>query len=121
MFTETELVSIRKYCGYGARTAVGFNFQANAGTLEVFLHGLKPEEEAVIRDEYLPQLRTFESALNLVGDNLDTDVAAVWTRNKNQLSDRLALYGMSRRQLCEFIGITPGPGMSGGSFSIVRC
>ena len=46
------------------------------------------------------------------GANLDTDVAAVWMRNRNEVTDRIALFNYLRRQVCAFIGIAPGPSLA---------
>ena len=113
MFNATELVSIRKYCGYGARTAIMFNAQGGLGTLDVLLAGLTPEEEEEARG-YLSKIATLEQALIDMSDNLDTAAAAIWTHNQNEMGDRRSLYNAWRLDLCGFLGIPAGPSLSGG-------
>ena len=51
--------------------------------------------------------------------NLDTDQAAVWTHNKDEVADRNNLYYLKRRELCAYIGVRPGRALSGGA-SVIR-
>lgn len=118
-FTTAEKVDIRRFCGYpsfGAQynPASGYRFATQYGILEYKLNNLLTEEEAVVRTTYLANLATLESAIASSGGNLDTDAAAVWTHNKNEVRDRTALFNQWRNELCAFLGITAGPGLSGG-------
>ena len=81
-------------------------------TLYHRLTNLRPEEEATLVSVYLTPLATLEAAIVAAGANLDTDVAAVWTRNRNEVTDRIALFNYLRRQMCAFIGIAPGPSLA---------
>lgn len=119
MFLESEKVDIRRFCGFQAFggqpvQAFGHRFFTHYGTLEFRINNLLPEEEAVIRNTYLTNLNTLETAIVGTGENLDTDQAAVWTHNKNEQRDREALFDGWRRRLCAFIGIPPGPGLAAG-------
>jgi hypothetical protein len=66
-------------------------------------------------------LSLLETAITDSGDNLDTDVAAVWTHNKNEVRDRTKLFKQVCRNLCEFLGFEPGPKLGTGELRIVRC
>ena len=125
MLADPEKVDIRRFCGFpvfGGQPvqAFGMRFFQHYGTLEFRMNNMAPAEEAVIRNVYLPNLATLETAIFGAGDNLDTDVAAIWTHNKREVADRTALFNQTRRQLCDFLGIPPGPNMSsGGGITLV--
>jgi hypothetical protein len=69
---------------------------------------------------YLANLNVMETDIFGVRDNLDTDEAAVWKHNKQEIADRSALYNRVRRQLCAFIGFEPGPGLGSNRVSLIR-
>lgn len=127
MLTDAEKVNVRRFAGYGnygsqALPASGYRFSTKYGVLEYKMNNLLPDEEAVLRTTYLTRLVTLETdVVDQTTQNLDTDVAAVWTHNKNEHRDRKSLYNDFRRQMCEFLGIPPGPslGASGGLQLIV--
>lgn len=126
MFTDAEKVDIRRFCGYQAfgnspTQAFGHRFFTQYGTLEFKLNNMQSAEEAVIRTTYLANLASLETAIFGAGANLDTDEAAVWKHNKNEVADRTALFNQVRRQLCAFIGVAPGPvlGAAGGGIELV--
>lgn len=81
---------------------------------------LTPEEEAVLTTVYLANLALLETAIFGASDNLDTDIAAIWTHNKSEVSDRAALFNRVRRQMCDFIGFSPGPGLCGAGGNSIR-
>jgi hypothetical protein len=68
---------------------------------------------------YLVTLTTLETAIPRASENLDTDQAAVWTRNQNEFRDRERLFDNWRIRLCAFIGLTPGPGIRSNSPNLV--
>ena len=110
---DAELTDARRFCGYPAYGAGASGFQSWRfftvyGTLEYRLANLSTSELVVIRG-YLSQLNALEVALLGAGANLDTDQAAVWQRNRNELNDRDALFTSWRVRLCGFLGIPPGP------------
>ena len=92
-------------------------FQVN-GLLEYRLTNLTLNELAVVR-RYLATLSSLEAAVPASADNLDTDQAAIWTRNKSEPRDRLRLLDEWRRRLCGFIGVPPGPALTGMAALIV--
>lgn len=120
-FTTAEKVDIRRFCGFGqfgalAGQGFAYRFFQQYGNLEYRLNNSLAEEEAVIRTNFLANIYPLETALNNdgVGANLDTDQAAVWHHNRAEMPDRIRLYNYWRRELCKFMGIKPGPGLSGG-------
>ena len=127
-FTNQERVDIRRFCGYGmfggnASPAWGMRYFTQYGTLEYKLTNPAPEEETTLRLVYLTgnptSLYALEAAVYGATANLDTDQAAVWKHNKNEVRDRKNLFNQMRRDLCDFIGIEPGPALGDGGLSFV--
>ena len=122
-FADSEKTDIRRFCGYPAygAAASGFDdwrfFQAY-GLLEYRMNNLSAAEEAVVR-RYRGTLTVLEFAVPRAGDNLDTDQAAVWTRNRDELRDRTRLFDDWRRRLCSFFGIPLGPALTSSGITVV--
>ena len=122
-FSEPEKTDIRRFCGYPAHgsAASGFEnwrfFQAY-GLLEFRMNNLASAEEMVVR-RHLGTLLVLEHAIPRSGDNLDTDQASVWTRNRDELRDRTKLLDDWRHRLCGFFGIPPGPALRDGSKTLI--
>ena len=115
MFTDAQKTDIRRFCGYSAYGAsasgfVGWRFYVAYGTLEYRMNNLAPAEEAVV-GSYLNTLQQLEAAVPGAGENLDSDGAASWTHNKDEVRDRLRLFDGWRRRLCAFLGVPPGEGL----------
>src|SRR4051812_32306566 len=115
MLTELEKIETRRHCGYPAygAGASGFSswrvYQAY-GQLEYRINNLSAGELVVLR-RYLQTLLTLESAIPRVSENLDTNDAAIWSRNPNECRDREGLYDGWRIRLCAFLGLRAGPGL----------
>jgi hypothetical protein len=132
MLTDAQKSDVRRFAGYPmlADTVANDNTDFAYGyvssgvwqTLEHRLTHMRPEEENTLISVYLANLTQLESAVPGAGDNLDTDVAAVWTRNTREVQDRAALFDDWRRRMCGFIGISPGPwlGDGGNTIALVR-
>lgn len=123
MLTSAEKTDVRRFCGYPAlgSSATGFDswrFTQYLAVLEHRMDHLAPEEEAVLR-RHLGELRGLELSVPRAGENLDTDQAAVWTRNRTEPGDRTKLFDDWRRRLCAFLGIPPGPGLPNGTIRLV--
>ena len=122
-FSDPEKTNIRRYCGYpaygnSAGGNMGWRFYQAYGALEYRMNNLSPAEEAVVRGQ-LQSLAFLESGVPASADNLDTDQAAIWKRNPDEPWHRIRLFGHQRRQLCQFFGIEPGPGLGDGSVRLV--
>lgn len=127
-FSDAEKTDVRRFCGYGAfgggqpLPASGYRFSTQYGVLEYKLNTLGSAEEAVART-YLTSLALLETDImgaTGVRTNADTEQAAVWKRNANELRERRDLFNGTRRDLCSFLGISPGPGLgNGGSVTVV--
>ena len=119
MFSDVERTDVRRFCGYsaygaGAAANMGWRFYTAYGALEYRLSNLSAAEETVVRTQ-LSTLRVLECAVPESGETLDTERAAVWTRNADEVSERLRLLDEWRRRLCQFLGIPPGEGLAGRS------
>jgi hypothetical protein len=122
-FTDSEKTDIRRFCGYPAYGASPagqptWRFFQAYGLLEFRMNNLSEAEGVVVR-RYLGTLTVLESAVPRAGDNLDTDQAAVWTRNRDELRDRAKLFDDWRRRLCGFFGVPPGPAMADSGITLV--
>jgi hypothetical protein len=122
-FTDTEKTDIRRFCGYPAYggTSQGFNgwrFYQAYGALEYRMQFLSGAEEAVVRHQ-LATLRQLEAAIPAASATLDTEQAAVWTRNADEVRERSRLFDDWRRRLCGFFGLPPGPALSEAGLRIV--
>jgi hypothetical protein len=89
---------------------MGWRFYVAYGALEYRMNNLAPEEEAVVSN-MLQTLQALETAAPAASDNLDTEAAASWTHNANEVRDRLQLFDAWRRRLCQFFGVPPGEGL----------
>ena len=122
-FTDAEKADIRRFCGYpaygqGSSGFQGWRFFQAYGLLEYRMNNFAPAELQVVR-QYLSQLYPIETAISTAGANMGTDQAAVWTRNKSEVRDRMTLYATWRRELCAVAGVPPGPSLGDGSVRVV--
>ena len=122
-FADAEKTAIRRFCGYpaygtGAAGFEGWRFYQAYGLLEYRLCNLSPAEEAVVR-RYLGSLTSLEAAIPNSAANLDTDQAAVWSRNANEVRDRTRLFDDWRRRLCSFLVVPPGAGLGNSGLTLV--
>lgn len=123
-FTAAQIVDIRRFCGYpafgsSATGSAGWRFFQWSGQFEYRIANLSPEEGAVVVAKFLADLASLETAIFAAGENLDTDQAAVWHHNKNEVADRRSLYDYKRRELCGFLGVPPGPNLDCGGHARV--
>ena len=112
--TDAERTDARRFCGYPAYGSGQSGFQSwrfftTYGTLEYRLSNLS-DDELIVRN-YLSQLNTLEPAIVGAAQNLDTDKAAVWSRNRAEVRDRTALFISWCCRLCGFLGLPPGPAL----------
>lgn len=130
MLTPQQQADARRFMGYPMvgdtspddRSDLAYA-QVTSGRYQTLAHRLKTlraEEEAIIAS-YLVTLASLENCITRAADNLDTDKAAVWQRNRSEVSDRTRLYNQWRRQLCGLLGIPPGPSLGNGTSVVTRC
>lgn len=121
-FTDTEKTDIRRFVGIGVfgntpEYPFGWRYYQFSGLLEFKINHLQPSEEAIVR-KYLATLNKLEDDIPLVADNLDTDRAAVWYHNKNELADRDRLFTLYRKKLASLLQV-PYFGGSNNQIKIV--
>jgi hypothetical protein len=118
--TSAQLVAVREYMGYSASgnsTVAGYRELVYSSmsymglSIETRLANLSSDEEARVTGYYLANLTLREAEIQNAACNLDTAVAAVWTRNKNEIADRKDLFSSLRLDLCTFLGFEPGPNL----------
>jgi len=130
MLTPQQQAEARRYMGYlltgdttpDARSDAAYA-QVTSGRYQTLAHRLstlRPEEEVIVVG-HLNSLASLERGILAAADNLDTDKAAVWKRNRSEVADRTRLYNQWRRQLCGLLGIPPGPSLGNGKSTLTRC
>ena len=113
MLTEQQKIDVRRYCGFGvygngntaSPPSFGYRYYPWYLTLEYRMNNLAPEEEITLQNVYLANLNQLEAAIPTSSDNLDTDRAAVWYHNKNEVRDRFALFDLWCKRLMQFFGL----------------
>lgn len=127
MLTELQKIDVRRYCGfpvYGAGApsssppSFGYRYYEQYLILEYRMNNLAPEEETTLQEKYLNVLYALENAIPTASENLDTDRAAVWYHNKNEVRDRMELFKLWCIRLCDFLKVQ-GPAKTLSSFQIV--
>jgi hypothetical protein len=68
---------------------------------------------------YLATLNQLEFGIPTAAANLDTDRAAIWQHNADEVRQRSDLFDDWRRRLCAFLGLPPGPGLGDGGIALV--
>jgi hypothetical protein len=121
--SDAEKVDARRFCGYPAHGAAPAGMQSwryfqAYGLLEFRLTNLSASEITIAR-RYLGTLTSLELAIPATSDNLDTDQASMWTRNKDELTDRMRLFDDWRRRFCGFLGIVVGPAITNGTATLI--
>lgn len=114
--TEAEKVDLRRFCGFpaygtGSAGLQSWRYFQVYGLLEFRISNLSTSEMAVVR-RHLGTLTALEVAIPTASENLDTDQASMWARNKTEVTDRIRLFDEWRRRLCGFLGVPAGPALS---------
>lgn len=121
-FTDAQVVDIRRHSGYPVfgndAGVLSYRYFQVYGFFEFRIAQLTANEAAVVINTYLANLTTLENAIPAASANLDTDAASVWIHNKREVADRAALFTYWRKELCNFLGVPPGPFMGGPSNSM---
>ena len=124
MLTDQQKTDIRRFCGYPAYGAspagnIGWRFYTAYGLLEYRMNNLSAAEIAVTVG-YLSSLAQLEMAVPASSENLDSDAAASWRHNRDEVANRLQLFDAWCRRLCSFFGVPPGEGLgpSGVSWTV---
>jgi hypothetical protein len=118
-FTDVQIAQIRYYAGYTAYAAFGYILSPGMATLDTQLANMSDAEQAILVNTFLAVLPGLETAIDSMSGTLGVAVAAVFTRNVDEQSERNRQFNMKRRRMCAYIGCEPGPelgslGMMGG-------
>lgn len=115
--TAQQVVDVRRYAGFSVsgnslslpyREPVYSDVTLASLSLDYRLANLSAEEENTLITYYLANLYLREAEIQEASSNLDTDAAAVWKHNKDEVSDRRDLFNQLRRDMCDFLGFNPG-------------
>ena len=101
--SAADTVDLLRFCGY----APGDH------TLDPQLAGMSAEVQAVVTAQ-LGRLRKIECQIGEAAGDLDTNRAAVWYRNTNQVADLFSLLNAQAERLCALLGVLPGPFFGAG-------
>jgi hypothetical protein len=120
---DADKVDTRRFCGYpvfGGEPSgfTGWRFFQAFGLLEFRMNNLS-QNEVVVVQSYLSTLRQLETGVPSSAANLDTDRAAIWTHNRDEVQDRRDLFDDWRRRLCAFLGVPVGPGLPANTVRII--
>lgn len=127
MLTEQQKVDVRRFCGFpvfgagapaSSPPSFGYRYYHQYLILEYRLNNLAPEEETTLQNVYLNNLYALEQAIPNASENLDTDRAAVWYHNKQEVQQRFELFHLWCIRLCDFLQVW-GPARLFNDVSIV--
>lgn len=115
--SDQEKEDVREFCGYplyGNGTVVFPAPWVNVYwlALETRMNTAEPAEYQNIRYK-LSLLYPLDKAISDASCTLNIDIAAVFTRNKRELKERVQLFNYYRRRLCDFLGVPAGPNLGG--------
>ena len=114
VLTEQQKVDCRRHCGlpvYGLGVGTtpptfGYRYYEWYLIFEYRLNNLSIDEANTLTGTYLVNCNSLEQAILGASGNLDTDRAAVWWHNKQEVSDRFRLYKLWCDRLIEFLGVS---------------
>lgn len=111
--SSSDCVDLRRFCWYPAVGTSGtgadwWRLNSYFQSFEYRISVLSLDEISILKT-MLERLRLLEIGPENAADNLDTDKAAVWERNKREVFERIALYNQQRMELVGFLGVVPGP------------
>lgn len=127
--TAQQLVDVRYFMGYSvtgsstpylgsAAAPSTFRELAYSDTdymglsLDYRLATLSAEEISRVTGYFLLNLYLREAEIQTAAANLDTDKAAAWTHNRDEVAHRTSLFTALRRDLCRFMGFAGGSALT---------
>jgi hypothetical protein len=122
--TDTEKADARRMCGYptygglGGAGFQGWRFYQEYGLLEFRMNNLAPAEYQNVR-YLLSVLYPIEAALKTRYQTLNVDTAGPFKRNRREVADARADFDSNRRDLCNAVGIPPGPLLGDGTLRVI--
>src|SRR6187551_2956512 len=112
VLTNAQKVDLRRFIGFplfGDQLSPGFGYRYYQQFLlvEYRFNNMSVDEELVVTETFLPNLKQLEQDIYQVRTNSDTSRAAVWYRNELELAERVSNYNWWRQQLAFFFGVKP--------------
>lgn len=113
MLTEQQKIDVRRHCGFGvfgsnagsSPPTFGYRYYAQYLILEYRMNNLAQEEYDTLVNKYINTCNSLELDIPTASSNLDTDRAAVWYHNKNEVRDRFDLYKLWCRRMMDFLQV----------------
>ena len=113
VLTYAQKDDVRRHCGFpvfglGVGTTpptFGYRYNTWYLILEYRMNNLGQNQADLLINNYIANCNKLEQAILGASSNLDTDKAAVWTHNKNEVSDRFKLYKLWCDRTIEFLGL----------------
>ena len=125
--SEAQKLDVRRYAGYPLVSPdpefvdpAIVNVPGQVRSLGDWLDDLSAEQETVLTDLYLANLTTLETGQLDALENVDASAAGTWKSNPREISERRRMFNQWRRDMCNFIGVDPGPGLGSGGMNLVR-
>lgn len=127
MLTEQQKVDVRRHCGFpvygngvgASPPSFGYRYYTQYLILEYRLNNLDPIEETTLIDQYISNCNSAYTAIQTASNNLDTDRAAVWWHNKQEVKDRFDLYKLQCQLMIQFLGLDSPGKMTNGISMVV--
>lgn len=122
MLTPAQKDQVRRHAGFpvygngvtSSPPSFGYRYNPWYLILEYRMNNLSEDQEDILLNTYIAKCNALEEAIPTASSNLDTDRAAVWYHNKNEVKDRFNLYKLWCQRLIEFLGVsTPSNMLSG--------
>ena len=113
VLTDAQKDDVRRHCGFpvfglGVGTTpptFGYRYYAWYLILEYRMNNLSQNQANLLTNTYIANCNQLEQAILTASGNLDTDRAAVWYHNKNEVPDRFKLYKLWCDRTIEFMGL----------------
>lgn len=113
MFTEAQKVDIRRHAGFpvfgngstASPPGFGYRYYRQYLIFEYRINNLSIDEETTLIEKYLNYCNSLELDITTATVNLDTDRAAVWYHNKNEVRDRFQLYKLWCIRLTDYLQV----------------
>lgn len=126
VLTDAQKDDVRRHCGfpvYGlgvGTTPPTFGYRYNEWylILEYRMNNLGLNQANLLINTYIGNCNNLEQQILAASSNLDTDRAAVWYHNKNEVSDRFKLYKLWCDRTIEFMGLSSPSKLLGFGFRI---
>ena len=123
VLSDAQKDDVRRHCGFpvfglGVGTTpptFGYRYYEWYLILEYRMNNLSQNQADLLNNTYIANCNILEQQILGASNNLDTDRAAVWWHNKNEVPDRFKLYKLWCDRTIEFMGLsTPSKLLSMG-------